>query len=71
MGLATNSYRKTVRLTDGGVFDNLGLATAWAEYKDILVSDGGQAMQPRSATSTNWLRQVLRILDVVDNQVRT
>ncbi len=48
MGLATNSYRKTVRLTDGGVFDNLGLATAWAEYKDILVSDGGQAMQPKS-----------------------
>ena len=33
-------------LTDGGVYDNLGLETAWKRYETILVSDGGGQMQP-------------------------
>ncbi|WP_348531735.1 patatin-like phospholipase family protein [Rhizobium sp. 16-449-1b] len=28
-------------LTDGGVYDNLGLETAWKRFKTVLVSDGG------------------------------
>ena len=28
-------------LTDGGVYDNLGLETAWKRYQTILVSDAG------------------------------
>ena len=31
-------------LTDGGVYDNLGLETAWKRYQTILVSNGGGKM---------------------------
>jgi NTE family protein len=34
----------TEDITDGGVYDNLGLETAWKNYGSILVSDGGGKM---------------------------
>ncbi len=34
-------------LADGGVYDNLGLETAWKRYRTILVSDGGGHMGRR------------------------
>ena len=39
-------YRRRPMLTDGGVYDNLGLETAWKEYETVLVSDGGGQYQP-------------------------
>jgi NTE family protein len=39
-------YTTDVLLTDGGVYVNLGLETAWKRYQTILVSDGGGKMQP-------------------------
>jgi hypothetical protein len=33
-------FRGDVVLTDG-VYDNLGLETAWKRYETVLVSDGG------------------------------
>ena len=34
-------FRDEIKLTDGGVYDNMGLETAWKRYKTILVSDAG------------------------------
>ena len=34
-------YTDDVFLADGGVYDNLGLETAWKRYQTILISDGG------------------------------
>ena len=31
---------------DGGVYDNLGLETAWKRYTSVLVSDGGDNCAP-------------------------
>jgi NTE family protein len=39
--LQAEEFRTQVVLTDGGVYDNLGLETAWKRYKTILVSDAG------------------------------
>ena len=39
-------YTTEVVLSDGGVYDNLGLETAWKRYRTILVSDGGGQMAP-------------------------
>ena len=39
-------YTTDVVLSDGGVYDNLGLETAWKRYTTILVSDGGGQMGP-------------------------
>ena len=34
-------FRDEIKLSDGGVYDNMGLETAWKRYKTILVSDAG------------------------------
>ena len=58
-------------LTDGGVYDNLGLETAWKLYDTILVSDGGGKMAPDPEPHTDWARHALRVNEVIDNQVRS
>jgi NTE family protein len=62
-------YTSDVRLTDGGVYDNLGLETVWKSYQTILVSDGGGATADEPKPSKGWLRQVYRVLNLFDNQV--
>jgi NTE family protein len=64
-------YTTQVVLTDGGVYDNLGLETIWKRYKNILVSDGGGLSQPEPDPKRDWAQHAYRILDLVDNQVRS
>ena len=58
-------------LTDGGVYDNMGLETAWKNYRTILVSNGGGKMQASPEPASDWARHALRINDIIDNQVRS
>jgi NTE family protein len=60
-----------VVLTDGGVYDNLGLETAWKSYDTILVSDGGGAVDDETDPERDWARHSYRILNLIDNQVRS
>ena len=69
--LQMEPYTKEVILSDGGVYDNLGLETAWKRYKTILVSDGGGKMQADPEPKTDWARHSLRINEIIDNQVRS
>jgi NTE family protein len=64
-------FLSDVVLTDGGVYDNLGLETAWKHYQTILVSDGGGKMQAEPDPKGDWVRHALRINDLIDNQVRS
>ncbi len=64
-------YTTRVVLTDGGVYDNLGLETAWKRYTTVLASDAGGKMQPDARPRRDWVRHSLRVFDVVDNQVRS
>jgi NTE family protein len=64
-------YNDTVVLSDGGVYDNLGLETAWKHYDTILVSDGGLKMSPDPEPKGDWAQHALRVLDLIDNQVRS
>jgi NTE family protein len=57
-------------LSDGGVYDNLGLETAWKRYKTILVSDGGGRMGGQPKPKHDWARHAYRTLGVIDTQVR-
>ncbi len=68
--LQNESYTKKVILSDGGVYDNLGLETVWKRYSTVLVSDGGGKMAAESAPASDWARHSRRVLDLVDNQVR-
>jgi NTE family protein len=64
-------FTTTAILSDGGVYDNLGLETIAKRYRTILVSDAGQKVAPDENPHRDWARHSLRILDVVDNQVRS
>jgi NTE family protein len=64
-------YTTNVILTDGGIYDNLGLETAWKRYDTILVSDAGEKMEPQAEPKSDWGRHSLRIVDIIDNQVRS
>jgi NTE family protein len=68
--LFQDPYNKKAVLSDGGVYDNLGLETAWKRYKTILVSDGGGAMGPQPNPKHDWARHAYRTLSVIDTQVR-
>ena len=63
-------FTTEVILTDGGVYDNLGLETAWKRYETILVSDAGGKLQPEADPKTDWARHSYRVLELIDNQVR-
>jgi NTE family protein len=68
--LQRKPYTTHVFLTDGGVYDNLGLETAWKRYQTVLVSDGGGKMQPEEKPKSDWARHAYRVLNLIDNQVR-
>ena len=64
-------FTTDVVLTDGGVYDNLGIETAWKRYTSILVSDGGGKMDAEEEPKEDWARHAVRVLGVIDNQVRS
>ena len=58
-----------VALTDGGVYDNLGLETVWKRFRTVLVSDAGGALVPDPSPPADWARHSKRVLDIIHNQV--
>jgi NTE family protein len=69
--LCQEPYTTHVVLTDGGVYDNMGLETVWKRFQTVLVSDAGGKTQPESEPAEDWAQHSLRILDLIDNQVRS
>jgi NTE family protein len=69
--LQRKPFTTHVFLTDGGVYDNLGLETAWKRYQTVLVSDGGGKLEPEEAPKSDWARHSYRVLNLIDNQVRS
>jgi NTE family protein len=51
------------------VYDNLGLETVWKEYDTVLVSDGGGGTPDEPRSSSEWLRQAFRVVNLLDYQV--
>lgn len=64
-------YTKRAVLTDGGVYDNLGLETVWKRCRTVLVSDGGGHAEPEPSPAHLWPQQSVRVLNVIDRQVRS
>ena len=69
--LHRSPFTTDVFLSDGGVYDNLGLETIWKNYETLLVSDAGQKTAAEEEPDSDWPRHAKRILDIVDNQVRS
>jgi len=64
-------FTTKVVLTDGGVYDNMGIETAWKRCKRVLVSDGGGKYQPEADQHSDAVRHSLRVNATIDNQVRS
>ncbi len=62
-------FTTKVTLTDGGVYDNLGLETVWKNFQTVLVSDGGGKMEAEPEPKHNWIEHAIRIIHLLDNQV--
>ena len=62
-------FTTDVILADGGVYDNLGLETAWKNYETILVSDGGGVTGEEGSPAKDWARHSFRILMLLYSQV--
>jgi NTE family protein len=63
------AYLSDIALTDGGVYDNLGLETVYKRYKTLLVSDAGGVLTPDPSPAADWVRHARRVLDVIHGQV--
>lgn len=63
------SLRGEAVLTDGGVYDNLGLETVWKRYKTVLVSDGGRKMDDDPSPAGDWARHSRRLIDLLQHEV--
>jgi NTE family protein len=71
LAMGQPAFQDKVMLTDGGVYDNLGLETAWKRYRTILISDGGGKIAPEAVPDTDWARHAVRVNEIIDNQVRS
>jgi NTE family protein len=69
--LTGKKFRSVLPLSDGGVYDNLGIEPVWKQSHGIVVSDAGGELDPDSDPPSDWPRQLLRVLHVVDHQVRS
>jgi NTE family protein len=49
----------------------LGLETVWKRLDTVLVSDGGGKLEPEEEPKEDWARHAVRVLDAIDNQVRS
>lgn len=60
-----------ISLTDGGVYDNLGLETVWKAYRNVLVSNAGAALAPNPSPAANWPEHSRRVIGIMHAQVTT
>jgi NTE family protein len=60
-------YLKRALLTDGGVFDNMGLEPIWRDFGTLLVSNAGDPIK-EAPLPGNWITQVLRIIGMMHRQ---
>ncbi|HTP51489.1 MAG TPA: patatin-like phospholipase family protein [Anaeromyxobacteraceae bacterium] len=62
------SFRTSLRLTDGGVYDNLGLETLVKRLDTLLVSDAGAPLDCGGVQGADWPRQAMRVITILSHQ---
>jgi NTE family protein len=65
-GVVSSSYLRAFQLSDGGVYDNMGLEPVWKDSKVSIVSDGGAPFP--FTNETQPFRRLLRYIAVASNQ---
>jgi NTE family protein len=65
-GAQRNQFLGALALSDGGVYDNLGLEPVWKDHHLVLVSDGGVPFPFQN--DARPFRRILRYIAVTSNQ---
>jgi NTE family protein len=60
---------KPILLTDGGVYDNLGVEPVWNKYKTLLVSDAGRPFESVPFSGQGIISRLKRVSDISMDQV--
>jgi NTE family protein len=68
IGPDADSCRTKIRLSDGGVYDNMGLEPVWKAAETVLVSDAGGLFD--YAPDRGTISDVKRYTDIMGNQAR-
>lgn len=58
-----------ILLTDGGVYDNLGVEPVWKSYRTLLVSDAGRPFESGDKTGQGIITRLRRAADISMEQV--
>lgn len=67
-GPDADACREKIRLTDGGVYDNMGLEPLWKNAESLIVSDAGGTFEYMRDRGT--LSDIKRYSDILGNQAR-
>jgi NTE family protein len=67
-GTKRDAIVRGLRLTDGGVYDNLGLEPVWKDHAVVLVSDAGAVLNPEPDRNVLW--RIRRYSGIVRSQAR-
>lgn len=70
-GLQKPPYTTRPALSDGGVYDNLGLETVFKNFQTVIVSNAGGKYKPQETIIGDWALQSYRVMNTIDNQVRS
>ncbi len=65
-GKSRDRLVRALSVTDGGVYDNMGLEPAWNASEIVLVSDGGATFEFEAGRG--GVRGLLRCVDILDNR---
>jgi NTE family protein len=69
-------FNRRLELTDGGVYDNLGLESVWKRCRTLIVSNAGNPFEVQEDPANDWMRQLLRTVSMIhrqaeNNRIRT
>ncbi|MDF0521734.1 patatin-like phospholipase family protein [Bradyrhizobium yuanmingense] len=64
-------FRERVYLATGSIIDNLGLEAAWRRHQTIFICDGAVESADDPEPDTDWARQSIRTVEVIDHQLRS
>jgi NTE family protein len=62
------AFTRIAVLTDGGVYDNLGLERIWRRCRTVLVSNAGRNTPEIGSPTGRWAGQIFRTLNLVSQQ---
>ena len=65
-----DALRETAELTDGGVYDNMGLEPVWKGHDFVFCSDAGAPFASDADPGNDFIRRLIRVNAVIDRQSR-